>query len=588
MGYGSGAFRFLSSVTGPYLMLRILHSLPRTHKVLLLPVATMVTVLGAEKITSSIQDVQREHQSPDTILVPLAPDARPGLPSLNLDRSPVANAIEIASQALDATREHVPLSRLAPTEVVDLSFVESASAAGEGAGSAGLPAAAGAPTVAATISEQATIDDGALHMALVIGTISSGMLDQDIQVVAGATSYDDVSEQELDLFAEGPIILEEEIASSEAFVPEWQAYEVKQGDTFAVLAQNRLGLGYSEVLNLLEAIDEPRVLTHWRAGNRFEYQLDAQGKLLTLRVMKNARSGLLIEREQDAFKVAAIERAGEPTQRLFAGTVSGSFARSAQSTGLNSTEVAELANVLEKKLDFRRDTRRGDRFQVLIESDIIDGETLDSRVLAVQYEGERMDLTVVRNAEDNNFYTPEGLSLDPAFSRYPFEGRYRLSSSFNPNRKHPVTGRVSPHKGTDFAMPIGSPVQSPAGGRVEKVGNHPLAGRYLVVRHDNGYKTRYLHLSKPLVKRGERVEMDQRIALSGNTGRSTGPHLHYEVLVNNSQVDAMKVALPESQSLEGERLMAFKGEVEPILAVLESGETGTVVASARAAEDDDG
>lgn len=587
MGYGSGAFCFLSSVTGPYLMLRILHSLPRTHKLLLLPVATMVTVLGAEKIISSLQDVQRENQSPDTVFVPLAPDARPGLPSLNLDRSPVAEAIEIASQALDATREHVPLSRLTPTEVVDLSFVESASAAGE---AAGLPAAASEPAYAGVIGEQATIDDGALHIAIVVGTISSGMLDldQDTQAVAGATSYDDVSEQELDLFAEGPIILEEEIASSEAFVPEWQTYEVKQGDTFAVLAQNRLGLGYSEVLNLLEVVDEPRILTHWRAGNRFEYQLDEQGKLLTLRVMKNARSGLLIEREQNAFEVAAIERSGEPTQRLFAGTVSGSFARSAQSTGLNSTEVAELANVLEKKLDFRRDTRRGDRFQVLIESDIIDGETLDSRVLAVQYEGERMDLTVVRNAEDNNFYTPEGLSLDPAFSRYPFDGRYRLSSNFNPNRKHPVTGRVSPHKGTDFAMPIGSPVQSPAGGRVEKVGNHPLAGRYLVVRHDNGYKTRYLHLSKPLVKRGERVEMNQRIALSGNTGRSTGPHLHYEVLVNNSQVDAMKVALPESQSLEGERLMAFKGEAEPILAVLESGETGAVVASAGAAEDDDG
>ncbi|SFU42353.1 peptidoglycan DD-metalloendopeptidase family protein [Halomonas korlensis] len=571
-------------------MLRILHSLPRTHKFLLLPVATMVTVLGAEKIVSSLQDVQRENQSPDTVFIPLAPDARPGLPSLNLDRSPVADAIEIASQALDATREHVPISRLSPTEVVDLSFVESASASGEAADNADMPAATSEPAFMAVTDEQATFDDGALHMAIVVGTISSGMLDldQDTQVVAGATSYDDVSEQELDLFAEGPIILEEEIAASDAFVPEWQTYTVKQGDTFAILAQNRLGLGYREVLNMLESIDEPRVLTHWPAGKRFEYQLDAQGKLLTLRMMINARSGLLIEREQDAFEVAAIERSGEPTQRLFAGTVSGSFARSAQSTGLNSTEVAELANVLEKKLDFRRDTRRGDRFQVLIESDIIDGETLDSRVLAVQYEGERMDLTVVRNTEDNNFYTPDGQSLDPAFSRYPFDGRYRLSSNFNPNRKHPVTGRVSPHKGTDFAMPIGSPVQSPAGGRVEKVGNHPLAGRYLVVRHDNGYKTRYLHLSKPLVKRGDRVEMNQRIALSGNTGRSTGPHLHYEVLVNDSQVDAMKVALPENQSLEGDRLMAFKGEAEPILAVLESGETGTVVASTGAAEDDDG
>ena len=587
-------------------MLRILHSLPRTHKLLLLPVAAMVTVLGAEKIVSSLQDVQRENQAPDTVFVPLAVDAHPGLPSLNFNRSPVADAIEMASQALDATREHVPLSRLTPTEVVDITFVDSAIATEGDAALAThktdltadtppaspladgeLIAAIGEPDRTSALPD-VSLDDGALHMAIVVGTITSGMLDQDMQALAGATSYDDVSERELDLFADGPIILEEEIAANDPYVPEWQTYQVKPGDTFAALAQNRLGLGYSEVLSLLDAIDEPRILTHWRSGNRFEYQLDAQGNLLTMRVMKNTRSGILIKHEQGAFDVASIERSGEPTQRLFAGTVSGSFARSAQSTGLNSTEVAELANVLEKKLDFRRDTRRGDRFQVLIESDIIDGETLDSRVLAVQYEGERMDLTVVRNAEDNNFYTPDGLSLDPAFSRYPFEGRYRLSSSFNPNRKHPVTGRVSPHKGTDFAMPMGTPVQAPAGGRVEKVGNHPLAGRYIVVRHDNGYKSRYLHLSKPLVSRGERVEMNQRIALSGNTGRSTGPHLHYEVQVNNSQVDAMKVALPENQSLEGERLMAFNNEAEPILAVLESGETGSVVASTRSSEDDDG
>ncbi len=99
----------------------------------------------------------------------------------------------------------------------------------------------------------------------------------------------------------------------------------------------------------------------------------------------------------------------------------------------------------------------GDQFQVLVESDMIDGETLDSRVLAVKYDGERMDLTVVRNTTDDNFYTPEGSSLDPAFARHPFEGNYRLSSNFNPRRLHPVTGRVSPHNGTDFAMPIGTP-----------------------------------------------------------------------------------------------------------------------------------
>ncbi|WP_240724584.1 peptidoglycan DD-metalloendopeptidase family protein [Halomonas borealis] len=552
--------------------MRILRSLPRTHKLLLLPVATMVTVLGAHKILTSVEDARQGEQSQDTVLVPLGEDASPGVPSLALDRAPVAEAIELASRAQDATREAIPLSQLTASEVVDISF---ASAAHAGTGAEGQDV------------DTPRLDSTARHLAIVVGTPANGMSTDDQPMVADATSYENVSADELELFDDGPIVLDEQIDADEPYVPEWLAYNVAPGDTFTIMAQENLGLGYSEVSALLEEMPEPRLLTHWRAGDRFEYQLDEQGKLLSLRMMKNARDGYLVERDADgALDVASIERAGEATQRLYAGTVSGSFARSAQATGLNSAEIAELSHVLEKKLDFRRDTRRGDRFSVLVESDLIDGKNLDPRVLAVSYEGSRMDLTLVRNAEDNRFYTPNGESLDPAFDRYPFNGHYRISSSFNLRRHHPVTGRISPHKGTDFAMPSGTPVDAPANGRVELVGNHPLAGRYIVVRHDNGYKTRYLHLSKPLVSRGDRVTRGERIALSGNTGRSTGAHLHYEVMVNDSQVDAMKVSLPEHQGLNGDALASFKAEAEPMLVALENGQTDTTVASANSGDAD--
>lgn len=568
-------------------MLRILHSLPRTHKLLLLPVATMVTVLGAQKIVTTYQDVQREHRTLDTVIVPLEVDARPGLPTLSFERSPVGDAIEMASQALDATRHQLPLAKLVDGEALDLDLINTASASADG----GLPLALTRPAQsgASDASQaQSKLDQGALHMAVVVGTIGSGMLDHDGALVADATSYEPVPDEELGLFDDGPVILEKEIAATDPFVPEWQTYTVKQGDTFAVMAQNQLGLGYSEVLRLLDELPDKNALTRWRAGNTFEYQLDEEGKLLALRMMRNARSGFMVERDDAGFEVATIERTGEASQRLFAGTVSGSFARSAQATGLSSAEISELTRVLGQRLDFRRDTRRGDRFQVLVESDVIDGSSFDPRVLAVQYEGERFDMTLVRNGADSKFYTPDGESLDPAFNRYPFEGSYRLSSGFNPNRRHPVTGRVSPHRGTDFAMPIGTPIIAPADGRVEKVANHPVAGRYVVIRHDNGYQTRYLHLSRPLVSRGDRVTMGERIALSGNTGRSTGPHLHYEVLVNNTQVNAMTVELPENKSLSGEQLVAFKRQAEPLLAALQSGETGAVVASRRDSGDDEG
>ncbi|MCD1650316.1 peptidoglycan DD-metalloendopeptidase family protein [Halomonas meridiana] len=548
-------------------MLRILHSLPRTHKLLLLPVATMVTVLGAQKLITSYHDLNQPQTPLESVLVPLPSDSAPGVPSLRQERAPVAEAIDRASRALDATREHIPLSELAATEIVDLDVITSAEAS---MASEAEPRDAQSQVAL----HEGALDDGALHMAIVLGTITSGMLNVDDSVeIADATSYEDYG---VELYEDDVSFLELELAAEEPFVPEWQTHIVEPGETFAVLAQNELGLGYSEVLALLDDLPDPRMLTHWRAGHSFDYQLDETGRLLALRMMKNTREGVLLERDSDQYAITAIERQGEPVQRLYAGSVTGSFARSAQATGLSSSSVTELTRILQKKLDFRRDSRRGDQFQVLVESDMIDGETLDSRVLAVKYDGERMDLTVVRNTTDDNFYTPEGSSLDPAFARHPFEGNYRLSSNFNPRRLHPVTGRVSPHNGTDFAMPIGTPITAPANGRVERVGNHHAAGRYIVVRHDNGYRTRYLHLSQPLVSQGERVTMGDRIALSGNTGRSTGPHLHYEVIVNNTPVNAMTVELPENTSLSGDTLIAFQRQAEPMLAALESGETGTI------------
>ncbi|MFG6666214.1 peptidoglycan DD-metalloendopeptidase family protein [Halomonas sp. HNIBRBA4712] len=555
-------------------MLRILHSLPRTHKLLLLPVATMVTVLGAQKLLTTYQDLNKPHTTLESVLVPLSSDSVATVPSLNQERRPVAEAINRASRAIDATREHIPLSDLAAKEIVDLDVISTAEA-----------------SIADEIDAKPMLDDGAVHMAVVFGTLTSGMLNIDepgassasVEIadassfdapLEDATSYEDYG---IELF-DDISFLELELAAEEPFVPEWETHIVGSGETFAVVAQDELGLGYSEVVALLDDMPNPRIFTNWRAGNSFDYQLDEDGRLLSLRMMKDIRDGVLLERDENAnaFAATVIERQGEPVQRLFAGSVSGSFARSAQATGLSSSSVTELTRLLEKKLDFRRDSRRGDQFSVLVESDMIDGETLDSRVLAVQYDGERMDLTMVRNAADNNFYTPEGSGLEPGFARHPFEGSYRISSSFNPTRKHPVTGRISPHNGTDFAMPIGTAVVAPADGRVERVANHAAAGRYVVIRHDNGYRTRYLHLSKPLVSVGERVTMGERIALSGNTGRSTGPHLHYEVIVNNSPTNAMTVDLPESSGLTGDTLIAFQRQAEPMLAALESGETGTI------------
>ena len=157
---------------------------------------------------------------------------------------------------------------------------------------------------------------------------------------------------------------------------------------------------------------------------------------------------------------------------------------------------------------------------------------------------------IVRNLTDDRFYDENGYNTSTkTFRRFPIDGKVIISSHFNPNRKHPVTGKVRPHNGTDFAVRVGTPIVSPADGIVEIAKYSRSAGYYIVMRHHNSYSTVYMHLSKLLVKPGQRVKIGQVIARSGNTGISTGPHLHYELRRNGRAVNAMRVTLPANEDV---------------------------------------
>ena len=138
---------------------------------------------------------------------------------------------------------------------------------------------------------------------------------------------------------------------------------------------------------------------------------------------------------------------------------------------------------------------------------------------------------------------------------------YRVSSPFNPKRVHPVTGRIGPHNGTDFATPTGTQVLSTGDGVVTRVGNHPFAGRYIDIQHGGQYKTRYLHLHRVLVRRGEAINRGQVIALSGNSGRSTGAHLHFELHVRGRPIDPMKAKIPTALSIPKKHKAIFAQQV---------------------------
>ncbi|YCO01974.1 peptidoglycan DD-metalloendopeptidase family protein [Vibrio sp. VNB-15] len=328
-------------------------------------------------------------------------------------------------------------------------------------------------------------------------------------------------------------------------------YFVKVGDTLSTIFSS-WGVPYETSQKLLEADLTSLKLDTIKPGDHLEFIVDRDTQTLKQMIFHESlvERAIYTHNDDGTFAYDFVEEPGEWREEMYSGTINGSFSSSAHQRGLTTTQIANITRVLRDKVNFARELRAGDSFHVLVRrqyvNDHLTGNT-EVQGIAIKMRGKNVEAFL---ANDGRFYDRDGNSLEQAFNRYPIDKQFRrITSPFNPNRKHPVTGRISPHNGTDFATPVGSPVYSTGDGKVIAIRNHPYAGKYLVIEHNSVYKTRYLHLSRFLVKKGEHVKRGQKIALSGATGRLTGPHLHFEVLVRNRAVDAMKADLPLATSI---------------------------------------
>ncbi|MDQ2669226.1 MAG: peptidoglycan DD-metalloendopeptidase family protein [Gemmatimonadota bacterium] len=230
-----------------------------------------------------------------------------------------------------------------------------------------------------------------------------------------------------------------------------------------------------------------------------------------------------------------------------------------------------IADIYAWQVDFSRDLQQGDRFQVLLERSVSEeGETRFGRVLAADLTLSDRNMTAFRFEDGDGrsaFYDTKGRSLRRAFLRAPLEFR-RISSNFSRARRHPVLGRVRRHEGTDYAASTGTPVMAAGDGTVIRAGRAGGYGNLIEVRHKNGVTTRYGHLSRILVKKGQRVRQEQIIGKVGATGLASGPHLHYEFRINGRAVDSRRVDLGHGQSLGGRELDEFQAERDQIATLL--------------------
>jgi len=338
---------------------------------------------------------------------------------------------------------------------------------------------------------------------------------------------------------------------------------IKDGDTLGTILA-AWNIPYSVVQKVLEADLTSLKLDTIKSGDRLEIVLDSESRQLLKLIYHESlvETATYTQSDDGSFIYDFSEEPGTWKERLYSGEVHGSFSNSAYQLGLTPTQIANITRVLKDKVNFGRDFRAGDSFNVLVKQQYLGnyqtGNT-EMQGISINLKGREIAAFL---AEDGRFYDREGNSLEQAFNRYPVNQRFRrITSRFNPQRLHPVTGRISPHNGTDFGTPTGTPVFSTGEGKVIAVRNHPYAGRYVVIEHNSIYKTRYLHLSKVLVKQGQHVERGQKIALSGATGRITGPHLHFEVLVRNHAVNAMTVNIPMASSIPKKEKASFVANV---------------------------
>lgn len=353
---------------------------------------------------------------------------------------------------------------------------------------------------------------------------------------------DDKPEEKLPAEAEKVIEDLLDVADEALRIQDQFSYTVTKGDKLKdVLEQSGLGNSVAKAL-----IRQYPSLGNLEAGQQFYWVLDKHGELEYMNWLVSEKEERIYERQSNgSFAYQKIEKQGVWRQDVVRGVIQGSFASSLKDVGLSDRQINQLAVGLQSQIATSK-LKKGDRFAILVKREYINGTVTDlGNVEGILVSNEGKKYYAIQ-ADNGRYYSSHGETLSRGFARIPLLFNARVSSPYNPRRLHPITKRVRPHNGVDFGVPTGTPVIAPSDGVVEHVAFQARgAGRYIKVRHGH-ITTVYMHLSKPLVRAGQSVKKGERIALSGNTGGSTGTHLHYEFHINGRPVNPMTVKLPGS------------------------------------------
>lgn len=349
--------------------------------------------------------------------------------------------------------------------------------------------------------------------------------------------------------------------------------ELRRGDTLLDVL-HRAGIGKAEAHAAVGRLREVANLRRLQVGQRLGLALDPDGNaeamLAQLVLPVDAASEIHLVRAEDGeFAASSIKRRLRAQTLTVAAPIQDSFYQAGRDAGLPPPTLARMIKLLSWDVDFQRDVHPGDRLEAVFRQLLNeDGESagegeLDFVGLVTggrSIEAYRHD----RPDGRSDYYDRQGRSLRKWLLKTPVDGA-RLSSGFG-SRRHPILGYTRMHRGIDFAAPQGTPVLAAGAGVIEAAGRNRGYGNYLRLRHNRQYGTAYAHLAKfaPGMRPGRRVEQGEVIGYVGATGLATGPHLHYELLVDGRQVNPLSVDLAGGEPLQGTELARFAARRDAI------------------------
>ena len=341
-------------------------------------------------------------------------------------------------------------------------------------------------------------------------------------------------------------------------------HKIKSGETFDKILENYL-IQKKEILEIKNALKKKVNLNKLNTKQIIEFSLDKTNNQInefTFQISNKQKIFLVRDNSKNTFNDEIISIKLDKKIVYKENLILQSLYKAATDEKIPANIIIEFARIYGFQVDFQRDIRKQDKFQIMYEVFLNDKneiiETGEILFANLKLSGQDNGLYYFDKEGSEGHYDKNGKSVKKALMKTPINGA-RLSSPFG-MRKHPIDGYNKMHRGTDFAAPTGTPIMASGDGVVKKAGWCGGGGNCVKIRHNSTYQTVYAHMSKFArgIKAGVRVKQGQTIGYVGSTGKSTGPHLHYEVIVNGKKVNSQKLKLPSGKILKGKERKLFE------------------------------